>query len=331
MKKKTQTLLIVIAALVVGFLIGFSINNLPPADDDLAGSIGRVDRYRNVKMTEDDIMLRNELADDAEKRTQYGNYLMYYYYRSLKTSADVKQVLELSEQVAEFNNYHQPYANALSSFSTYLEAARQDLLRAVSLVLDIENQPNVPIIQELNQAQNAISRIRNHDAILMNFMDAIGNYVQQHPEAAIDELRDAHDILAINLMQSALLTQNKPVLSYLEDKQMLNETDDYTDAISSNSLEAINNILLWDVENLGFLNMEQLGTGFTLNMEKLHAFMNTEQLSGSIFFDAESLGAHIGNEENLQFVLGSMENMGLYFNSEMIEMEFMGLLVILNP
>jgi len=55
MKKKTQTptrtVLIAIAALVAGFLIGFSINNLPPYDEDLAGSIGKVDRYRNVKIT----------------------------------------------------------------------------------------------------------------------------------------------------------------------------------------------------------------------------------------------------------------------------------------
>ncbi len=326
MKKKntTQTLLIVIVALVAGFLIGFSINNLPPYDDDLAGSIGKVDRYRNVKITEDDIMLRNELVDDAEKRTQYGNYLMYYYYRSLKTSTDVEQVLELSSKVDDFSNYHVPYATALNSFSAYLESARQDLLRAVGLVMDIENQSNVPIIQELNQAQNAISRIRNHDATLMNFMDAIGSYIQEHPDASIPELKDAHDILAINLMQSALLTQNKPVLSYLERKKMLNEKGDYAEVISSSSLESFQSMLLLDAENLGLFSMEQLGLGFT-DMEKLHVLYNTEQLSGIVWTDAENLRAVLGNKENLSMVISNMENLGLLFDSEMIEMEFMGL------
>jgi hypothetical protein len=326
MKKKntTQTLLIVIVALVAGFLIGFSINNLPPYDDDLAGSIGKVDRYRNVKITEDDIMLRNELVDDAEKRTQYGNYLMYYYYRSLKTSTDVEQVLELSSKVDDFSNYHVPYATALNSFSAYLESARQDLLRAVGLVMDIENQSNVPIIQELNQAQNAISRIRNHDATLMNFMDAIGSYIQEHPDASIPELKDAHDILAINLMQSALLTQNKPVLSYLERKKMLNEKGDYAEVISSSSLESFQSMLLLDAENLGLFNIEQLGTGYT-DMEKLHLLFSNDQLSGMIWTDAENLRAVLGNKENLSMVVSNMENLGLLFDSEMIEMEFMGL------
>jgi hypothetical protein len=328
MKKKntTQTLLIVIAALVAGFLIGYSINNLPPHDEDLAGSIGKVDRYRNVKITEDDIMLRNELVDDAEKRTQYGNYLMYYYYRSLKTTTDVEQVLELSSKVDDFSNYHLPYATALTSFSTYLESARQDLLRAVTLIMDIENQPNVPIMQELNQAQNAISRIRNHDATLMNFMDAIGNYIQEHPDATAPELLDAHDILAINLMQSALLTQNKPVLAYLERKKMLNEKGDFTESVSSSSLESFRGLLLLDAENLGWHNMEQLGTGFT-DMEKLHAFMSTEQL-GFGWGDSEKMGAVYGNEERLNVLLENMESTGIHFDSEMIEMEFMGLIVL---
>ncbi len=326
MKKRntTQTLLIVVAALVAGFLIGFSINNLPPDDGDLAGSIGRVDRYRNVKITEDDIMLRNELVDDLEKRTQYGNYLMYYYYRSLKTSADVEQVLALSSKVDDFSNYHLPYANALNSFSAYLESARQDLLRAVGLVMDIENQPNVPIIEELNQAQNAISRIRNHDATLMNFMDAIGNFIQQNPDAAAPELLDAHDILAINLMQSALLTQNKPVLSFLESRKVQNDKDGLADAISSSSFEAFEGIISFDLERLGFFNMEQLGREIIPNMESLHAFLGAEQLSGMIWTDSQTLGSIIKDSENLQFELANMENLGVLFNAEKMEMEFLG-------
>ncbi len=329
MKKEntTQTLLFTLAALAAGFLIGFSINNQAPENDDLAGSIGRVDRYRNIKITEDDIMLRNELMDDTEKRTQYGNYLMYYYYRSLKTSMDVEEVLKLSEQVDDFSNYHRPYAKALNSFSTYLESARQDLLRAVSLILDIENQSNVPVIKELNQAQNAISRIRNHDATLMNFMDAIGNYIHDHPDTLYTELMDAHDILVINLMQSALLTQNKPVLNYLEQKKLLNEGEELAEAISSSNLESFRSMVLLDGENLGIGNTEQLGTEFLPDLEKLHVLFNTEQLSSLSGGHPENLGMLISSEQRLSSVLGSMDDLGLLFDSEMIEMEFMGIVI----
>jgi hypothetical protein len=74
----TQTTLIAIVALVVGFLIGFSIKSNVPSTDELAGSIGKVDRFRNVQITEEDIMLRNELVEDTAKRSQYEKYLLYH-------------------------------------------------------------------------------------------------------------------------------------------------------------------------------------------------------------------------------------------------------------
>ncbi len=59
MKKKTtfvtQTWLMAIVALLVGFLIGHSINTCHRQENDVAGSIGKLDRYRNVKVSEEDI------------------------------------------------------------------------------------------------------------------------------------------------------------------------------------------------------------------------------------------------------------------------------------
>ncbi len=74
--------------------------------------------------------------------------------------------------------------HCIDQFRYYLESARQSL-RAVSLVMDIENQPNVPIIQEIGTITKCHFVIRNHDATLMNFMDAIGSYIELHPDASL--------------------------------------------------------------------------------------------------------------------------------------------------
>ena len=98
----TQTALIAVIALVFGFLIGFSIKSNVPSTDELAGSIGKVDRFRNVQITEDDILLRNELVEDTAKRAQYEKYLLFNYYQALKTSSDVERVLAIATEEIDF-------------------------------------------------------------------------------------------------------------------------------------------------------------------------------------------------------------------------------------
>jgi len=79
--KKSKNLLFVpgiVAALVVGFLVGLTVD-FPKADDSaISGTIGKVDHYRNIQASEADIELRNELANDTPKLKQLQNYLNFY-------------------------------------------------------------------------------------------------------------------------------------------------------------------------------------------------------------------------------------------------------------
>lgn len=326
-----QIIIIAFAALVVGFIIGFATKSQPPSGEDLAGTIGKVDRFRNVKITEDDILLRNELAEDTVKRDQYEKYLLYYYYQSLKTTSDVELVLSKTITVEEFDKSYHPYYDALSNFKVYLGTARTDILFALNLIISIDDNENVPVIAYLNQAQNAIARIRNHDDILMNYMDAIATFIEANPDVQYPALQDAHDVLALNIMQSAILSQNKPVLNYLDKKKLMNGKDEIKQLASENNLnDAMMDQFAFDAERLNAINSEQLQRSIIVaDMEQLQGFVlnNMEQFNSIALLGSEALQnmSNLSNQEQLQqfmsetkglgFFIGDMEQIGSFFNS----------------
>ncbi|MBS4061234.1 MAG: hypothetical protein KG029_12625 [Bacteroidetes bacterium] len=308
----TQTTLIAIVALVVGFLIGFSIKSNVPSTDELAGSIGKVDRFRNVQITEEDIMLRNELVEDTAKRTQYEKYLLFNYYQALKTSSDVERVLAIATAEIDFDKVYYPYSNALTNFKAYLESARADILSALNLILTIDQNQDVPVVDYLNKAQNAIARIRNHDQVLMNYMTAMATYIETHPDGSNDALIDAHDILALNVMHSAVLTQNKPVLTYLEKKKLMNEKDGMTELVAEASMKsALQNQFLNDVENLNAIASENLLQGVEIaSMENLQGFVINNIEAINSMFNSSFLNSvsELGNQPLLFDLINSSEN-----------------------
>lgn len=319
--KLQQNLLIAFLALLVGFLGGYSFSGFSPTSGEsetdyydlgmfLSGSIGKVERYRNVKVTEKDLLLRNELLEDSAKKEQYEKYLLYYYYQSLRTSADVDAALPKATSVEAFQKIYYPYSEAVTNFRSFLESAREDILMALNVILEMDQNTKLPVVDFLNQAQNAVLRIRNHEQILVNYMDAMGSFMQTHPETSWPELEEAREILAINLLQSAILTQNKPILVYLHQNNLANNKEKIKEGIT----EAIKPMgmqdqILNDIERLGFLNGESLQGIIWTDMESLNAitlenveslnainvneslgvFGNIEQLSGISLLNADQL------------------------------------------
>lgn len=328
MKKLTilQTVFVAAIALIIGLFVGIAIKSTPPPADDLAGTIGKVDRYRNVKITEDDIMLRNELVEDTVKRAQYEKYLLYHYYQSLKTSSDVDAVLEKTTASPDFYKTYYPYAEALSSFKVFLEPARIDILNALNMIIALDENENIPVIDYLNKAQNAIARIRNNDAILMSYMEAIASFIEANPEVNYDELADAHDILELNILQSAILTQNKPMLSYLDKKKLMNEKEGIKELASEAQLSLyMQDQFAMDAESINAINSQQLQSIVYTDMNQLQSFVmgSMEQFNSVILLSADAISStsELGNQEALQSMLNDAGNLGSSF-SDMPQLGF---------
>ncbi len=122
----------------------------------------------------------------------------------------------------EFNKTY-GCSNALAGFNTYREAARRDLIKGIYTLKTVRNGENVAVTDDLNNAQNTITRIRDHDQILMDYLSTVETYLADRADQPHQGLKDAYDLLTINVLQTAMITKNKPMLKYLGDKKFYSD------------------------------------------------------------------------------------------------------------
>lgn len=223
MKKITllQTGCVAVCALAVGLFIGLWITGVFPAGDSFSGTFAKADRFRKVSITEQDIVLRNDLLGDTASLTKYQKYLSYYYFKSLQTSVDLEKVMAKTANEADFNQSN--YAKALAGLNTYLETARVNLLKGVALLKTLKESKNQPLRDDLTNAMNTISRINNQNRILLDFLGSVETYLASHADQPHQALKDAYDLLTVNVMQTALITRDRPLLKYLGEMKFFND------------------------------------------------------------------------------------------------------------
>jgi hypothetical protein len=316
----SNVIIVGILALIAGFFIGYSLKNFPPMDEDLAGSIGKVERYKNVQVTEQDIQLRNELLADTAKRSVYENYLMVYYYQTVKTSADVQTVLEKSASVSGFESENTAIVADLDKYGEYLNTARVDILNGINAVFAVDQEAKAPIISQLNDAQNAIARTKNQHGLIIRYMDALAEFIERNDDRDMSALDDAYDILTINLLQSALISNDKPMLSFLDKKNLKNEEEGakniimqnegvikaivVTDFAAVNSASGIQNAIVSNqaVQGQVVSNVHNLGIIFQSTVMEGFSFVGS-----SAFFNAAnfSSGTQLQNAAFASYVMGT--------------------------
>jgi hypothetical protein len=319
--KKNSTLnpiLFTVLGLVVGFLIGMSINGFPPYDDELAGSIGKVNNQRNVRITENDIQLRNDLAEDTIKLLQYQRYLSYIYYKSLKSSTDIERVNSLIADNQEFvKSLNQ--TQTLEAYLIYLNAARADLLIALHALENPNMDNKVPIIQYLNNAQNVASRIQSNEEIFLTYMDGIETWLAAHPGQNDQDLREAHDLLAFNVLQSATIAQDKPILKYIDNKKLYSNNQTLI-TILNDSVQKAEMMAFMALDNTGIENLNvQSSQKIMKNVEQMNLFQNSfNNAMGIILMSGqESLG--LVNDQQQLGLVNDQQTLG-FFNQQTLNL-----------
>lgn len=329
MKKLTlmQAVLMALLTLVIGFFVGLYVEYPKTDTSDLAGTIGKTDRYRNVRVTEADIQLRNELLEDTAMKGQYDRYLTYYYYYAVRTSYDLEQVLKatasipVSDGQVNASQEIQHYRAVLKKLETYLGTARVDILTALDVVASLDTSSKLPVISYLNDAQDAIARIRSFDGAILNYIDAIAKYMVDNPLLATQELKDAHDILVLNMTTAAVVVQDKATLRYLDRKKLMNDKDVVKELVAAEQFKATLNIVipmdmerilgdhqLYDKERFDALLccdfpiiVDQIVAGLTallsgsgaVHQGGLQIYLDQQQLGFALLFDTQLLGVII--------------------------------------
>ncbi len=319
--KKILIGVVVVISFVVGFIFGKLIDYPKVDKSKLAGTVGRVNNYRNVKVNENDIKLRSELQENKLIQKQYLQYYSFHYTSNLKLANDIDQALNASKLVSEFSSEFKDEIESLTNFNSFLDEARNEILIALSAIKNpSESGENIGSL--LNNANNAIAQVSFKEKSVTEFVDALSLFFETNKSSNYLELKKAHDALLVNQIRQAVASNNKPMLKFL-DKQKLLTSKDELSQLSSTSKDELTKLAAKDLEELSIIyDQEKLNIydseiiGAISDVEKLFC-LDAEKLGGIEIEDAEKLGGiEIEDAEKLGIIILDAEKLGRLLDNE---------------
>jgi hypothetical protein len=288
---KTSTKILIALAIVLSLLIGFFIGitvDYPKADtSELAGTIGKVNNYRNVKVTENDVQLRSELLSNKAMLTSYSQFYSFHYTSCVKLVKDIDFAIQAAEGTALFKGSYSLEIENLKQFREILDQARKDLLLALTSLQKLSESDDNDIAMFINNANIAIAQIKYKQNDVLAFVESIEKFLQGNNPEQFSDLLKAHDLLSVNQIVAAAVTNDKPMLKAYNKKQLLTAKEN---------------------TNLACLSQEDLNKAIASDMGDLRSsFDNNEKVVGLVG-NAGAIGA---TEKQLGIIIPAVEKLGL--------------------
>ena len=333
MKSKNVIVILIslLIGLVAGLIIGVMIVNPGVGLREAAGTIGKVDKYRNVKIAEADIELRNELISDPELRAAFSNYLQYEYAASVKLVDDIQTAVLAARSIPTFMDNYPEAAAKLEDYGALIENARVPLLEASVVMEQPDDWDNIAFTSVVNDAGMAMFQIRQGAAAAYDFMSAAEVFFIKNNKSAYPDLNIARLQLYFDLMASSYIRNDRMAFEYL-----LSKSKDM-DIVTATALksEALQSAVIADADKLKVTDASQLGV--ILNAEKLGIIVWSATTLGQVICNTEKLGLGLSNAEKLNYILsdagkleviaqveklagGDAEKLGRLFDSEKINL-----------
>jgi hypothetical protein len=314
--KQIVTILIsVIIGFSIGLMSGLTLTNPGMSLAEAAGSIGRVDQYRNVRITQEDIELRNELLEDETRREAFLGYLAYEYARNVRMGENVRLAIRNGDAAGDFRSANSKTMERLHEYDEFLDNARMRILEAIGTLHDLDERDKVAVHAVLKDAGNALAQNALRDGVLFDFMTGVEHFFQTASPDAFPGLASAHDHVFASLLSDNIVKGNRPTLEHLLAKRLIGDEGQLGiwDAaqLQAQLLADVEQLgYMVDAEQLGFWASEQLGRLPLLNAEQLGAFTDADQLG---FYDAERLQ---GSWDSEKLGFNDAEQLGLLFDAE---------------
>ena len=329
MKKRNGLLLTlaVIASLAIGFLIGIMVD-IPKTDNtQVAGTIGKIQNYKNVKITEQDIQLKNELLADSVLLKAIGNYFNYYYVSAVSQGDRIKYALKELDPEQEFKAFSGMTLTEFAGYGTFLENARKDLMLAIALCKFPNDVHPVLLRNAITQANNVIAQMNYRKQAVLNLIDNLDTFIGQKGKDVPVVLANVHAVLSCDQIINAVALNDKVVLKYFDRKKL------YTTEIKASSLadmQGSSSVLQgYIIHDAAILKDQMIGSSSSLGIdpvqldqENLGFLIEDAALIGTQFLlDAGNLQGFIGSASELgYFVVGSvfqnLENLGIIYTHQ---------------
>ncbi len=264
----------IIFALIIGFVIGISVNSQKVEESFVLGTIGKINDFKKVQNGEAEMDLKNELLSDTAKLQAMQKYLYYYYALTAKMERDVRFAINEANGVIPFRNLYQFEITALANYGKSLSASRTDLLLALRACLSPEKTDPLLLGELLNQANNTIARLSFRNRAIINFIDILASYTLSNKALNLHGLYRAHDLLTYNEFYTAFHTADKMLTKSTEKRQFLTDVNN-KEVIDSVGLKSS---VKQDLERLAALD-KALGVndakkpGMDLESKKLNEYL----------------------------------------------------------
>jgi hypothetical protein len=319
MKSSTKILIgvIVVISLIIGFFIGISVDYPKTNKSELAGTIGKIDNYRNVKVTENDIQLRSDLLSSEAFLKSYRQYYTFHYSSCVKLCDDIDFAIKAAENIPQFKEGYTIQIENVKQFRETLEQSRKDILLAISSLQKIEEVDAGNMTQIINNANIAVAQIKFREDCLLAFVESIEKFIQGNNPNQFSDLIKAHDLFAVNQLIMAAITNDKPMLKAYNNKQLMASHEGLSVVCSNEQLKSALQIDL-NILQSELKNNELLKVTSNIQLSSFEGQLNSiisavEKLGVIICSSSQSIGGYIcsGSSENLGVTILSSEKLGV--------------------
>ncbi|MFA5302648.1 MAG: hypothetical protein WC395_08185 [Bacteroidales bacterium] len=304
-KKGILTALVVVISLAAGFLTGVLVDFPKTENTQLSGTIGRVQNYKNVKITEEDIELKNQLTSDTLILKAIANYFNYYYVSAVSQGEKIRYTLDNVNPLKEFREFSGIVLTEFKNYGTFLENARKDLLLAAMVCKEPEDANPVMMRNAITQANNVISQMSYRKQAVLNFLENVEAFLQQEKGGNTQALAGIHLVLTMDQLTNAMALNDKMVIKYFEKKRL------FTEEIQGSFSTDLKGIITSD--------MNSLGTGFTdkTGIENFPIIQDASLIGRQFILGDAALGSILANMSELGYyvihsqTLANMQDLSL--------------------
>jgi len=312
-KKGILTALVVVISLAAGFLMGVLVDFPKTENTQLSGTIGRVQNYKNVKITEEDIELKNQLTSDTLILKAISNYFNYYYVSAVSQGEKIRYTLDNVNPLKEFREFSGLVLTEFENYGTFLRNARKDLLLAAMVCNEPEDANPVMMRNAITQANNVISQMSYRKQAVLNFLENVEAFLEQNKDGSSQALADIHLVLTMDQLANAMALNDKMVIKYFEKKKL------FTEEVQGSFSTDLKGIITSDVNSLG--------TGFTdkTGIENFPIIQDASLIGRQFILGDAALGS----------ILDSMSELGYYVKNantlaNMQELSMGGIMIIMD-
>jgi hypothetical protein len=213
MKAKKNLLFIIafIAVFFVGLVVGLLIQYPPVNKEDLAGTVGKAEKYRKTKLTEKDIQLRSELLKDTAQLHSMIEGLIYFSKLTEDLSTQIEtSIVAFSAEGMGKTPEEQNHLKVLSDYSEFVRNNNESLNTTIAMLtgfyLKDSTDASVDIEKNLQDFGSYVANLEKRNEGLIQALPALDQFMLHNEtfktqQESLRQVKSIKDQLVIKAIQ----------------------------------------------------------------------------------------------------------------------------------